>query len=67
VNLLFIFLIIILLITEWIQRDKAHVLQIQHIRYIGLRWGIYSGLLIATLVFISTGDPAAKGFIYVKF
>jgi len=66
-SLFFIPLVAILLMVEWIQRNKIHVLQIQKIKYAGLRWGIYLVLFITTLIFISAGTQTDKGFIYVKF
>ena len=64
---LFLFVILLLLLAEWIQRNKTHVLQIQDLKYPVMRWGIYLVLFITILIFVSTGDQMDKGFIYVKF
>lgn len=66
-KLFFIPVIILLLMVEWLQRHKDHVLQIQNIRYWGVRWGIYLTLFIVILIFISAGNQINKGFIYVRF
>jgi hypothetical protein len=66
-KLFYLPIIIILLVIEWLQRNKMHVLQIQNIRYVTVRWGIYVLLFTVVLIYISSGDPANKGFIYVKF
>ena len=63
----FLFVILLLLLAEWIQRSKTHVLQIQDLKYPVMRWGIYLVLFITILIFVSTGDQMDKGFIYVKF
>ncbi len=61
---LFIPIVIILLVIEWIQRNKEHVLQIERIRYASVRWGIYLAIIIA-IGFFFRADT--KTFMYVKF
>ena len=56
----------VLLIVEWLQRDKQHALQIEEtgiLKYRGIRWGIYILLALFTLVFAGTQAE----FIYFQF
>jgi alginate O-acetyltransferase complex protein AlgI len=55
--------VVIMLIIEWLQRNKQHGLQIENIRYAGVRWGIYIGLLY----FVCYFPGAQQGFIYFQF
>ena len=56
----------VLLMVEWLQRDKQHALQIEEtgiLKYRGIRWGIYILLALFTLVFAGTQAE----FIYFQF
>ena len=56
----------VLLMVEWLQRDKQHALQIEGtgiLKYRGIRWGIYILLALFTLVFAGTQAE----FIYFQF
>ncbi len=57
-----VLLILFLLVSEWVQRDKMHVLQIDKLPII-LRWSIYFVLTIIILLFIKH----TKTFIYFQF
>lgn len=58
------FFILILIIAEWLQRDKKHVLQISGvIKSPYIRWGIYYLLIVFILLF--AGEKAQ--FIYFQF
>jgi D-alanyl-lipoteichoic acid acyltransferase DltB (MBOAT superfamily) len=61
-NLIFKF-ILILLIVEWIHRDKTHGLQIDYVKWPAIRWGIYIGLIYLICYFGGT----QQGFIYFQF
>jgi D-alanyl-lipoteichoic acid acyltransferase DltB (MBOAT superfamily) len=63
-RLLYLFAgILILLIIEWIQRNKQHALQINSIHPIAARWAIYFALIIAIAVF----GGEQETFIYFQF
>lgn len=55
--------ITILFITEWLQRNKTHGLEISSLNNICIRWTIYFAMLF--LIFIFGGT--AKSFIYFQF
>lgn len=55
---------VIMIILEWIQRDKQHVLVIDSIKSKYLRWGIY---LIVALVIYDLKPDAISTFIYFQF
>lgn len=59
--------VIIMLIAEWIQRDKQHALEFVHckgiMQYRLTRWSIYMGVLALILVFAG----AQSQFIYFQF
>ncbi|MBR4119239.1 MAG: MBOAT family protein [Bacteroidales bacterium] len=55
-----------MLIVEWFNRDKSYGLQISGsgvFKYSAIRWCIYYGIIIATILFMS----ANKSFIYFQF
>ena len=57
---------IILLLIEWLQRDKQHALQLSHrrfFRYRLVRWGLYYLILVTIVYFV--GDN--QTFIYFQF
>jgi len=54
---------IIFILTEFVQRNKKHALQIEKIKYRLLRWGIYFGIVLMILLF---GGGNQK-FIYFQF
>jgi D-alanyl-lipoteichoic acid acyltransferase DltB (MBOAT superfamily) len=56
-------LIIILLIVEWIQRDKQHVLQIEGLK-LPYRWAVYYLVIFVT---IFAGNFNQSEFIYFQF
>ena len=61
-----LFLGILLLIVEWLQRDKQHVLQFSNIKPFNfrfVRWGVY--YLLIYLIFRGAG--ASQTFIYFQF
>lgn len=58
-----IFIVIILLSIEWIQRRKEHAMQIDDLRYGVLRWSIYLGLVMTILLF----GGVQQEFIYFQF
>ena len=63
-NLIYIFtFIFIMIIAEWLQREKEHGLQIDHIRYRIIRWPIYYGLIL----FIYYFSGKEQQFIYFQF
>ena len=59
--------VIIMLIAEWIQRDKQHALELVHckgvLQYRLTRWTVYMGVLALILVFAG----AKSQFIYFQF
>jgi D-alanyl-lipoteichoic acid acyltransferase DltB (MBOAT superfamily) len=57
---LFIF---IMLIAEWLQRDKIHPLQIESLRWRPLRWSVYFVLGLVTFYF----GAQPQTFIYFQF
>lgn len=58
----FIF-VFMLIIVEWFQRTKQHGLQLDQIKYIGVRWSVYAVLLLIILIFGANSDS----FIYFQF
>ena len=65
-SLFFLGLAIILLLIEWLQRDKQHALQFPDSNLFSfrlVRWGIY--LLITMIISVYTG--ASQQFIYFQF
>jgi alginate O-acetyltransferase complex protein AlgI len=61
-----LFMILILVIAEWLQRDKQHALQFDYIRmprYI--RWGVY--YVIIMLIFTFGNFTSTYEFIYFQF
>jgi len=62
-NNLILKFVLILLIVEWLQRNKQHGLQIDRIRYFAVRWGIY----ITLIYFICYFAGEQQGFIYFQF
>lgn len=65
---LLIFAIIPLMVMEFIQRDKRHVLEFPDNRWFArrpIRWGIYVALLTAIFTFTFTGN--SQQFIYFQF
>jgi len=57
------FFIFLMLIAEWLQREKEYGLQISNVKRSFLRWGIYYGLIVLILVFIDKQET----FIYLQF
>ena len=61
------YFITIMLLAEWLQRDKQHALQINNaqgiLRFRTVRWGIYMAILIFILVF----KGVQAQFIYFQF
>jgi D-alanyl-lipoteichoic acid acyltransferase DltB (MBOAT superfamily) len=55
--------IAIMLLAEWLQRDKVHPLQLDGIAARPVRWSIYMGLVLVTFYF---GAPP-QTFIYFQF
>ena len=55
--------VIVLLVVEWLQREKQHGLQIDGIKIPLLRWGIYLSLLYCIIYH----GGSQKGFIYFQF
>jgi D-alanyl-lipoteichoic acid acyltransferase DltB (MBOAT superfamily) len=58
-----IFYSLVLVVIEWLQRDKQHALQINNVKYRTIRWGIY--LLLVLYIITNAGDQA--DFIYFQF
>ena len=61
-----ILLAALLVIAEWLQRDKQHPLQIEHkgvFRYRAVRWALYYILFIATILLAGSDTQ----FIYFQF
>jgi hypothetical protein len=58
-----ILLIIILIIVEWIQKNKQHGLEIDRIRITAFRWAIYYAVILAILNF----GASQQQFIYFQF
>jgi len=58
----FIF-IFILLIVEWIQRNKQHGLELSNVKRASVRWSIYLLIFIVILLFGASSDS----FIYFQF
>ena len=55
--------IIVLMVVEWLQRGKPHVLDISSIKKGYLRWMVYFGLLFFLFAF----GGNATNFIYFQF
>lgn len=55
--------IAILMIVEWIQRNKNHGLEISGVKSLGVRWSIY--LVVALIIFFFRG--VQESFIYFQF
>lgn len=55
--------VLALLLIEWIQRDKQHALEINHLPVVA-RWPIY---VVSCLVVIELGNFGAVEFIYFQF
>lgn len=62
-NWMILLYIAILVVTEWLQRDKQHALQITGLRYPVLRFGLYYCLVF---LIVSYGG-AQTSFIYFQF
>lgn len=56
-------LILILIIIEWMQREKRHGLEIERIKFTPLRWAIYYSIILAILNF----GGSQQQFIYFQF
>ena len=57
---------IIVLVVEWLQRDKQHALQLSHngiFRYTAARYALYAALV--SIMFLSAGT--VQTFIYFQF
>jgi alginate O-acetyltransferase complex protein AlgI len=52
------------LLSEWLQRQKEHPLEIENIKYRYIRWAIYYSLVILILLYF--GD-SQQTFIYAQF
>jgi alginate O-acetyltransferase complex protein AlgI len=53
----------LLFLAEWVQRTKAHVLQIDTITWLPLRWGLYYMVILLICVF----HGGTQGFIYFQY
>lgn len=65
-GLMFLRFGLLLLLVEWLQRDKQHALQLPVVKpfnYKVVRWGIY--YLVLALIYIYTGT--SQSFIYFQF
>ncbi len=62
--ILTLFFIALMFITEWIQRDKEHGLDIRLVKSAFIRYSIYYALLILTF---TLGVPNGNQFIYFQF
>ena len=58
------FLVLFMLVVEWIQRDKEHALDLRRIKYRWGRWLIYYMVILAIIFFDAM---SADQFIYLKF
>jgi len=58
----FLFFILLLVLIEWIQREKQHALQFS-IKPVALRWALY----IAIIIVIFSKSGAQQEFIYFQF
>ncbi len=58
------FFIGVLMVVEWLQREKKHGLQVEHIKSLPLRWAAYIAVIIAILGF---GLFEESQFIYFQF
>jgi hypothetical protein len=59
-----LFFMVIMIVVEWVNRDKEHGLQIATLRSPSLRLAIYFALILS-VIFLSAED--ANQFIYFKF
>ncbi len=57
-------LIGVLVVAEWMQREKKHALEIEGIKYLPVRWAIYSIVILSILSF---GLFKENSFIYFQF
>ena len=65
-GLMFLRFGLLLLLVEWLQRDKQHALQLPVVKpfnYKVVRWGIY--YLVLALIYNYTGT--SQSFIYFQF
>ena len=56
----------IMIVAEWLQREKVHVLQLPEnkvFKYAVVRWGVYYALILA----INTFSGSSQTFIYFQF
>ena len=58
-----IMFIAILVIVEWLNRDKPHGLSIEHLNAVSIRWGIY----LVVLLMIYFMGASQQSFIYFQF
>lgn len=58
-----IYMIIVLIIVEWLQRKKQHALEIDGIKFTALRWAIYYMVILIILNF----SGSQQQFIYFQF
>jgi len=56
--------IVVMVLVEWIDRREEHGLSMSGIRYRSIRYAIYLGLLLVTILFFDDGSPK---FIYFQF
>lgn len=56
-------LILILIVVEWIQRNKQHGLEIDGIKFTALRWAVYYSVILVILNF----GGSQQQFIYFQF
>jgi hypothetical protein len=58
-----VIILLVFILTEYIQRNKRHALQIEGVGYRALRWAIYSGIVLVILLF----GGGSQNFIYFQF
>ena len=58
-----VIILLAFILTEYIQRNKRHALQIEGVEYRALRWVIYSGIVLVILLF----GGGSQNFIYFQF
>ena len=58
-----IIIVLIFILTEYMQRNKQHALQIENIKHRSSRWAIYAGTVLIILFF----GGGAQEFIYFQF
>lgn len=56
--------LILMLLAEWLQRERAHALDITHISSRPIRWAIYIGLIV---IIVAHGHFGSANFIYFAF